>query len=294
MGINLITSMGLRLETNTRNTVSELSGIAWDEDQNMLYAISDEGVLYHLKLAFEKGRLLNVAVENAFLLLGKNKKPLRGKWKDSEGLSLVNGNNAKPGDSELLISFEKKPRVVRYTTKGEYIGEIRLPKKLWRKKNYRHKNKALESVTLHPQEGIITATEFPLKKHSIKHQTLYSAKGKEWHFQAASAEKSAVTGLETLPDGNILVLERAWAGIKKPVVISLSEVKLNQCDANRECQKNTIATMSTNDGWMLDNFEGLTHFRNNQYLMVSDDNEHPLQSTVLVLFEIKPDSGHHY
>jgi hypothetical protein len=44
--------------------------------------------------------------------------------------------------------------------------------------------------------------------------------------------------------------------------------------------------MKTDDGWNLDNFEGLTHYKDNIYLMISDDNGFFLQSTILTMFEI--------
>ena len=37
--------------------VTELSGIAWDETEKVLYAINDRGSLFHLKLTFEHGLL---------------------------------------------------------------------------------------------------------------------------------------------------------------------------------------------------------------------------------------------
>ncbi len=267
--------------------VTELSGIAWDNDERLLYAVSDEGFLYHLRLTINNNHLENMKVIYATRLKNKAGENLKGKYSDAEGLSLTGGNNGKKGDSELIISFENKPRIARYTTRGKFVKKVHLPKKLRKRKNYRHKNKALESVTQHPIYGTLTAAEFPLSENKIKYQTVYSSTGKKWNFPASVPKKSAITGLETLPNGDLLVLERSWVNAFTPITINLRQLQLNKCDDKNFCQTKTIASLSGAEGWYLDNFEGLAHYNNNQYLMVSDDNNNPLQNTVLVLFEIK-------
>ena len=289
--LRILSSKGLRLKSPNGHDVSELSGITWDADENILYAVSDEGVLYHLGIKIYNKSIVEVNVLKEFLLKNRNHKALKKKWRDSEGLSSNNDNNGIKGDTELIVSFEGKPRVIRYTPEGVYIDDVTLPDKLTHKKKYRHKNKALESVTFHPKEGLITAAEFPMKSKQETTQTLYTATGKEWNFRASSAKKSAVTGLEVLPNGNILVLERAWAGIQNPVVINLSEINIRNCKPSTQCVLKNLASLSSSEGWLLDNFEGLAHFRENLYFMISDNNENIFQTTVLVLFEVKAKRG---
>ncbi len=76
----------------------------------------------------------------------------------------------------------------------------------------------LESVTYHSKYGILIAVEYPIKG-SKKYQTIYSLRGKEWHFKAEKYKNSAVTAIEVMDDGNILVLERAYSGILNPMTI---------------------------------------------------------------------------
>ena len=61
---------------------------------------------------------------------------------------------------------------------------------------------------------------------------------------------------------------------------------MDKCNDKRECEIQTVVSLSGSDGWALDNFEGLTHYDKDQYLMISDNNNNPLQNTVLVLFEL--------
>lgn len=286
MQINLLGSIALKSIKVNSLLLSELSGIAWDNDEQLLYAVSDEGLLYHLKLTLKEGRLESMQATLATRLKNKNGKKLSGKYSDSEGLSLINGNNGKRGDSQLIISFENKPRIVYYSPKGKFLHKVKLPKNLKKRKHYRHKNKALESVTIHPKYGILTASEYPLKVDKLNYQSLYSDTGEIWHFEASQATNSAITGLETLPNGDIMILERAYQNPIIPITINLRRLKLEQCNKKRECETEIIASFNGGDGWLLDNFEGLAHLKDNQYLMVSDNNENPLQRTILVLFEV--------
>lgn len=287
ININLLGSIGMKSSRFNNLPVTELSGIAWDNDEKLLYAVSDEGLLYHLKLTIKNNYLENMQVIYATRLKNKSGEKLKGKYSDAEGLALTGGNNGKKGDSELIISFENKPRITRYTVRGKFVKSVHLPKKLRKRKNYRHKNKGLESVTEHPTYGTLTAAEFPLLENKMKYQTVYSSTGKKWNFAASGSKKSAITGLETLPNGDLLVLERSWVNAFTPITIILRQLQLNKCDNKNYCQTKTIASLSGADGWYLDNFEGLAHYNKNQYLMMSDDNNNSLQNTVLVLFEIK-------
>ncbi len=287
-GVTFLSSKGLKLIDTRGREVTELSGISWDTDEKILYAINDEGRLYHLRLTLKGTDIQQVKVIAEYRLRDEEGRKLKKKWRDSEGLSSRYHNNRKSGDTELLVSFEGKPRVVRYTPQGRYLGEIRLPRKLWKKKTYKSKNKALESVTVHPLEGVLTAAEFPINKKPATVQTLFSSSGKEWDFPATSARNSAITGLEVLPDGKVLILERAWAGIQHPIVITLSVLDLHQKPkAGGLWVRKELARLSSAEGWLLDNFEGLAHYRDKQYFMISDDGGHAYQTTVLVLFQVK-------
>lgn len=286
MNIQLMGSVALSSGTVNTIPIHELSGIAWDEDENFLYAVSDEGLLYHLTLTIKEKKLKTLEVIYATQLKDINGLPLAGKYDDSEGLSLINANNGKKGDSELIISFEKKPRITRYNSKGMIISHVKIPKKIRKKKYFRHKNKALESVAVHPKYGILTAAEYPLSSYPLSEQTIYSSAGKQWHFVASKEKNSSITGMEILPNGDVLILERAYSSPLIPIDIKLRRVKLEQCDKNNRCKTETVASFNGADGWLLDNFEGLTHIKDNQYLIVSDNNKSLFQKTIFMLFEI--------
>jgi hypothetical protein len=268
--ITILDSVKLSFDDLNDIPFTEVSDIAYDPTNQKLYAISDHGYLYHLDVILKDNQFKTITLNSAikFPHLKKIKR-------DSEGLDLVNG--------KLLISFEHAPRLSCYDTEGMFQKGVKTQKILTNIKYYRDKNKGLEGVVYHPKYGAITAAELPLQHHKKKFQTLYS-QTQQWHFYANETKKSAITALEVLPNDNILVLERAYTLFSH--VITLSEVDIHNCNEKRICQQKTLAHLRSKDGWHLDNFEGLTHVKDNIYMMISDDNENPLQETLLVLFKI--------
>jgi hypothetical protein len=268
----------LELANNKINglKLTELSGLAWDEDEGLLYAVSDRGYLFHLRPSITQNTLTSVIPLSAYRLQTKQSK-------DSEGLAILNGNNGVAGDSELVISFEGKPLIARFTPKGKLLGDYTLPTVLQNIKNYYEPNKALEAVTVHPRFGIITAPEWPLKRKNTvdgqhKH-TLYTLDNKQWTFPAYPAPNSAVVALEALEDGSVLVLERAFSSIFQPMIISLQRLWLSG-------NQREFSQLAVFDRWKIDNFEGLTHHRGGYFFMVSDDNDSSLQRTLLSYWEL--------
>lgn len=276
-----------------------LSDLAWDQDEQILYVISDRGHLFHFKPNIVNHTLVNVELINSYTLKGPEGQ--RIKYADSEGLTLNNGHNQIMGDSELLVSFEGKPRIIRFTPQGNYLENIVLPKILQDRTRYIHTNRMLESVTLHPSLGILTAPEFPLKAKDGSYrvdgahqQVIYAMDGKTWHFPAYPAPKSGVVSLEALQDGSVLVLERAYVSPLAPLIISLRKVKLancvvgfdSQCAVGFDSQVEQIVVLDNSKGWLLDNFEGLTQHQGRYFFMVSDNNDNRLQRTLLTYFEI--------
>ena len=151
-----LTVSGLRL--------SQLSGLTWDDDDGILYAISDKGALFHLSPVLREGKLAGLQLLKAVPLKEADGKPLKGRRADSEGLDILKGRNGRKGDAELVISFERFPRIVRYRTDGTLIGEYPLPAPLNDRKIYRDNNKMLESVCVDEKLGVLTMPEDPLAK----------------------------------------------------------------------------------------------------------------------------------
>lgn len=259
--------------------VTGLSGLAWDTDEQRLYAVSDRGRLLHLSPRFEDGHLVEVSFLEGYPLLDARQRELRGAWQDAEGLALRNGDNGISGDSELWISFERHPRVQRYSLDGRLLATEKLPNALRDPDRYASPNNALESLTVHPVHGLITASERSMVDDPSGTVLIHSLQGGHWRYPLGSAPRSSLVALEALPDGRLLALERAFVSPFAPLIISLRVAALGENDS---IEVETLVRLDTSRGWRLDNFEGLSRHEDNRFFMISDDNTSSSQRTLLV------------
>ena len=271
---------GLRLRAVPGLT--ELSALAWDEDESLLYALSDNGRLLHLQPVLQDGQLVDVLLQQVLVLRGPQGKPLAGHHRDSEGLALENSNNGVAGDSLLLISFERHNRIDRYTADGNWLERLKLPPLLRQSGFYRSFNEGLETVTLHPRYGVLTAPERSRDDRPIP---IIGLQGKTWLYQPFE-ENGALVALETLPDGDIIVLERAFTSPITPWVITLSRVRLTTANEGEVLDAQRLVRFDSSEGWRTLNFEGLAAHRDGRLFMVSDDGGRLWQSTQILYLEI--------
>ena len=257
---------------------SEISDLAYDKDKKILYMVSDEGILYHFRAEFTPNGY-KLKPLKAYKLKSKKGKILKGKKSDSEGLALDNKGN-------LYISFEGKPKIYLFSKDGYRLKKIKLPKEL-KKAKLRSKNKSLESLAWHPKYGLITALEYSKVGNSKLNQTIYSTSGKSWKIRLEEIRNNAITEIEVMDDGNLLVLERAYNGILGKFEVNLVKLYINNCKSGTFCKKEPILKIDSAKGWHIENFEGLARVGKNRYLLISDDNDSFLASSVLVYFEIE-------
>jgi len=285
--------MGLRMRGSLRLKVGDdgrphqLSGLAWDEDQQRLYALSDDAYIVHLVPLFNNGMLSKTRLLAIYPLRDAAGAPLRGRDADSEGLHARYTHNGERGDSELVVSFEQRPRIERYSATGVLLGGVALPPALSRD-DYAGSNQQLEAVTESSRYGLLTATERPLRSGSQNSIAIYAVNGKQrWHYPLRDRRHGAVVALEMLNEDEVLVLERRFVSFWRPLTISLSLGRLTTAP-NSLLAMTEIAHFESSRGWSLDNFEGLGRHRGRCYFMVSDDNRNPLQRTILTYIEILP------
>lgn len=264
-------------------TLRQLSGLAWDSGHGVLYALSDDGYLAHLLPRFEAGMLRGLDFVAAYPLLEADGRPVRDKRADSEGLAIVSGAR---GDSELLVTFEVEHRLARYTPDGRLIGEVKLPAPLGDGNAYRGSNAGLESVTAHPELGVLVAPEQRLNGDEGETIPIFALDGRRWDYTPVDPQHSAVVELETDDSGRVLVLERRYKSVFSTVIFSVRRLTLPQIPGAGPPPVEDIARFDSNGDFRIDNFEGLARHERNRYFMVSDDNRSAIQRTVLVYLEI--------
>ena len=274
MKITILDQQSFNKKSTNGIELSELSDLAYDVKNHKLYAVGDKGNFYIFNALFKE------KIEQLVYIKGfKLREEKSEKYYDSEGLTFNN-------KGQLYLSFEKYPRITTLTKEGYIKKNQKLPKKLRDKKNYKHANAIFEALAWHPKYGLLTAAEYPMFKKRQTNQTIYSLKGREWHFKAQNDENSAITAMEVMDDGNVLVLERAYAGLSKPIVITLKKVYLNKCNKKSQCKTDVLASFNSFNGWSVANYEGLTKISKNRYLMVSDNGNKEYLSTTFVYFEV--------
>ncbi len=260
--------------------VSELSGLAWDADEKLLYSISDNGYLLSFRPVFEGGRLNDVLIIDSLQFHDDKGKKLRWKNSDSEGLTLINADNQIRGDTQYIVSFERQPRVIQYNRQGFIEKQITIPEKLRDISNYRSENKSLESIEIHDQYGLLLGTEYSLKGEDKAQLNLYTTDGKLRSF-TAYFDDGAFTGLATMENNDLLAIERAYGGFFMGFKVALHHLRME----GDQLKDKVIARFLPAGGYFNDNFEGITKHEDGFYFMISDDNNHPAKRTLLVYFK---------
>ncbi len=288
MGIRLLGSLKLAPVEPQGLPMMGLSGLAFDEDENTLYALSDQGRIYHLRPYFENTLLKDVSVLGVYHLRNKKGQPLKGRKADSEGMLALNARNMIRGDTELVITFERKHRILRFSTEGHRLEKMKLPPKLADKQRYRSANKGIESVVLHPRYGFLAAPEKALKGASAKVVDIVALDQPNvfWRYPLAAEPSPALVGMELLTDGALLTLERAHGSFYIPFITTIRRIPTLPPNQHEIATIETVARMSTSQGWNIDNFEGLARHNGNRFFMISDDNGMIYQSTLLSYFEV--------
>lgn len=267
---------------------SQLSGLAWDDDEQILYAISDKGWLFHLRPKFQGEYLHGVTLLDAVPMREQDtNKPLKRQRSDQEGLDVVNARNGIRGDSELVVSFERVPRVMRYRPNGKAVREDPLPEVLRSASGYRSDNKALEAACVDDKYGTLVAPEVPRKDAPEGETRIYGLSGDSWLYRPEPDYR--ITAMECLGNAELLVLEVDYGRLLAHSALALKRVQLSPPSArNARARVTQIVRLDTAQGYVIDNFEGLARHRGMRFFLVTDNNDLFFQRTLLVYIELLP------
>ncbi len=263
--------------------IEELSGLSWDEDEQLLYAVSDGGVLHHFRIRLDGNRIAELQSVFSVPLATTTDKASGKPVTNAEGITTINDDNGKPSDSELLIVFEDGPLAARFSPKGELIADVPLPRPLADETLYSKKNSRLEAVTFDATHGMVTAPESALKGQPEGLHTLYAADGTTWSFDAFKTD-SRLKAIQKFPDGNLLILERTRDEKGAPPTARLRYLDLAGCTPQATCKITDLS--ATPPDMLVDNFEGMARLSDDLFLIVTDKTKKHGDSTSLVLFRV--------
>lgn len=262
-------------------SINELSGLAWDADEKLLYAVSDDGVLHHFRLEIADGKISSLEpVLSVPLKAGATPQVV-----NAEGLAVTNGDNGKQGDTELLVAFEDGPAIHRFKADGTSLGAVQLPDALADAAKYSETNSRLEAVAVAGALGVVTAPEEALLGEPGDTHTIHGIDGKRWSFATFQPKRSNLKAVEPMPDGRLLLLERTREQKGGPSVGRLRVLDPKTCGEANAC---AVENLDAGANVLLnDNFEGLTGLGGDLYLLVTDKTKKEGPAS-FVLVSVKP------
>jgi len=253
----------------------EISGIAWDKDEQILYGISDDGYIVHMKLIVSENNILkDIEILTTYKLKDESGKDRDESNADAEGITLDNADNNIKGDTILNLVLDKPARAERFSNTGDFIGSLNLHFRL----NELSSNQTFEinAVAGNAESGYMFLTK---ERVADKNHLIFIDSDEEHEIALDNNASINIVGADYIEDGGLYILDRAYTSILQPVNYCIRNINSNM-------HIKDIACFSSADGWNLDNFETITHYKDKYFLIMSDDEESFFQKTLVVMFKV--------
>lgn len=270
---------GLRL-SSPDSRFGGISGLAISADGRTLLTVTDRGDWIRLEPALDKNGML-VGITRAAIgrLTRPDGRPAGNKLEaDAESLFRYQGGYA--------VAFEHDHRIWAY--RGGKNPFQQRPTVIVAPRALRHAppNKAMEAVvSLAGGRLVAIAEDYPTDQAWFAGWVRDGGKWQPFGYRRVGQFHPA--GAARLPNGNILILERrfTYLGGYASRLVSLTPSALRP---GAVVKGQEVARLQR--PLITENFEGLDAYRGPEgktlIYMISDDNFHPLQTTVLLHFEI--------
>jgi len=267
---------GLHLESRDPR-FGGFSALGVSADGRRMISISDAAVSFSADLAYdEKGNLSGLANTDLGTLADLDGAPLAGKrWADAEAMS--------PGvEGEIIVAFERDHRLWRYDPGATVPRVLRPPDEL----SGMPGNDGIEALALLHDGRLLAISEgSPDERASVA----WVSNAAGWDVLTYIADKGfRPTGAATLPDGDVVVLERFFtprAGVR----IKIKRIRAADIAAGAEITGTLLASFAP--PMNIDNFEGIeaveSRDRSTHLYVISDDNfNRGEQRTLMMMFEL--------
>jgi len=266
------------------------SGLVLSKDGTKLVAVSDRGWWFTADVIYDGDSLSGIANGRTARMLGPGGKRFTGNHRqDAEGVSAY-GANGLSGD--LLVAFERRERILRYTFGRDGFRArprtIRLPSDA-RQAKY---NKELEAVGRFGKGTRLPGTIIAFSERFLDSQGnirgwLIGGK-RPGPITIRRSDDFDVTDLAILPDGDVLVLERRFS------FVTLAGMRIRRI-AHKDIKRNAVLDgevllQAQQPARTIDNMEGIAVHRSPggelRITIISDDNFNPVQRTLLLQFAL--------
>ena len=279
--LRFVAGVVLRSEDETFGGVSGLR-VFRDEGGLRLAGVSDSGESLSGSLDLRDGRIAVVGPLAMASLPDLKGRLVSGKrWGDSEAI-------AAGASGRWLVSFERKHRIWSYARDFSGVASaVETPEDL----QDAPPNGGLESLASWPDGDLVALTEtMETARGTIAGFLL---KGGRWTSLewTPSGQGFRPSDADTLPDGDLLVLERRWSALA-PATLKARILRVPRAAIwpGAVLKGDVLAELTA--PLVIDNFEGITAFEDparpgsTQILIVSDDNFNRVQRTLLLWLEL--------
>ncbi len=267
-----------------------LSGMAISRKGEKLALVSDAGFWAMLNLDYASKQLKAPTEALVGPLLSSKGKPLkRGRDRDAEAITLLQGNKFF---GKALISFEDNHRIGRFTIGKNGINSapnyLKLPSITRRLRG----NAGLEAMAIlrgGKYKGALVAIAQSKKDKNRNFIGWIVRKGKiqKIRFTPPPLDKYRITDAVSLANGDLLLLERRYKFLT--VNIRVRYVKQSELFSKRPISGRIILKANNHDH-VVDNMEGISAHTNKKgetiVTLISDDNFNGFQQTLLMQFAL--------
>jgi len=268
---------GLELRSSDRR-FGGLSALLISPDGGRMTALLDRGHWFEARLIYVN-HMLVAATEGALgpLLDGKGQ-PLGRYYRDAESL-------ARLPDGSVVAAFESRHRLTRFAADDHEFARPRLlapPPGL----EAAPSNEGIEALTTLADGRLLALTEGLEPEPGVL--AGWMGGDKDWQgLGLVRAKGFRPTGADTLQDGDVVVVERAFSFLEGPMA-RLRRIEKAQIKAGARLSGYELARLVA--PLVVDNFEGVAVREGDRgetlIYLISDDNFKPWQRTLLLMFEL--------
>ncbi len=253
-----------------------LSALLISPDGQNMTALTDKGDLIKARLDYSGGDLAGIAGASIHPLIGLDGNPLDGKKNtDAESLAVTS-------EGGFTVSFERHHRLWRYPSSADLPYPLEPPQGL----SLASKNGGVEALVMLGDGRLVAITEsFGAPSEVVG---WIRGKGGAWsRFTYETGGRYNPTGATRLPDGDIVVVERRYTLIEGPSA-RLSRIPARAFQPGARILGQRLAYIA--HPLSIDNMEGVAARKGPRgktlLYLLSDDNFHSHQRTLLFLFEL--------
>lgn len=274
--------------TSEEENLGGLSGLRILNEGERLLSVSDQGRWFSAEIQRD-GNNAPIGFKDAVLKRLRDEKGNRFKSKkhaDAEGLEVA-------GD-DVLVSFERNHRVLRYRLKEGKLGKKGKPYRPAIPKDSLTNNSGLEAIVALNPEGSIEVSDATIavfSEYSLDKQNnirgFVSTKSGKWEkFSVVPKGDFKLTDAVKLDDQRILLLERRFSLVMGAAiqirVVDISAIK-------KDALLDGPIVFSANMASRIDNLEGISVWQTGnaekRISLISDDNFSALQSNLYLEFK---------